>query len=92
MSSSDTDPTALEREGQRDADKLEDRSKQLGQDIEDVNQDWQQKRADESVPGAKTPDNPDGESDEEPEDSGEDRDGESEDKSDEKSDDESDEV
>ena len=65
MSSSDTDPTELEHQHQREADKLEEQSKGLGQDIDDVSQDWQQKRADQSVPGAKTPDDLDGDSDEE---------------------------
>ena len=88
MSSSDADPSELEREGQREADKLEDRSKQLSQDIENVGQDWQQKRADESVPGAKTPDDPGDEADEEPD---EDSDESSEEDSDEKSDEDSDE-
>jgi hypothetical protein len=68
MSSSDTDPTELERQHQREADKLEEHSKDLGQNIDDVSQDWQQKRADEGIPGAKMPDSPEDEdSDEEPE-------------------------
>ena len=88
MSSSDADPADLEREGQREADKLEGRSKELGQDIEDVDQDWKQKRADEAVPGAKTPHDEDDDSDEESDDDSED---ESDDDSDEDSEDESDE-
>ncbi len=68
MSSSDPDPAELERRGQREADKLEDRSNELGQEVDDVSQDWQQKRADEGIPGAKAPtesDEADEESDEE---------------------------
>jgi hypothetical protein len=68
MSSSDPDPAELERRGQREADKLEARTNELGQEVDDVSQDWQQKRADEGIPGAKAPtesDESEDESDEE---------------------------
>jgi hypothetical protein len=55
MSSSDADPAELEGRRQREADKLEQRSAELRQDVEEVSQDWQQKRASEGVPGAKMP-------------------------------------
>ncbi|HEY2440453.1 MAG TPA: hypothetical protein VGI07_09490 [Solirubrobacteraceae bacterium] len=38
-----------------DADKLEQENKRLEEKISDVRQDWERKRADESVPGAPPP-------------------------------------
>ena len=38
-----------------EADRLEQRSEQLGEEISDVKQDWEAKRQDESVPGAPAP-------------------------------------
>ncbi len=56
MSSSDADPAELEGQAQKEADKLQQRSSELKQEVEDVSQDWQRKRADEGIPGAKAPD------------------------------------
>jgi hypothetical protein len=50
--SSEPDPAELEQQHQRDADKLQEQSKNLEQEVEDVGQDWKQKRADEGIPGA----------------------------------------
>jgi hypothetical protein len=50
--SSDADPAELEQQRQREADKLQRGSNELGQDVEEVSQDWDRKRSDEGVPGA----------------------------------------
>jgi hypothetical protein len=50
--SSEPDPTDLEERRQREANKLQEPSHDLAQEVEDVSQDWQQKRSDEGVPGA----------------------------------------
>jgi len=52
----------MEQEG----DQMEQRSAELGDEISDVRDDWQRKRADEAVPGALPPE---GEGSEESEDS-----------------------
>lgn len=46
------DPESLADELEDEADRLEQRSKELGEDISDVKQDWERKRSDEAVPGA----------------------------------------
>jgi hypothetical protein len=40
---------------EKDADKLEERSERLGEEISDVKETWEQRRRDESVPGAPAP-------------------------------------
>jgi hypothetical protein len=42
-------------EYEQTADELEERSKQLGEEINDVREDWERKRADDGVPGAPPP-------------------------------------
>jgi hypothetical protein len=51
-------------EYEQTADELEERSKQLGEEITEVREDWERKRADDGVPGAAPlpPDKADGES------------------------------
>jgi hypothetical protein len=49
------DPGALADEMEQDAERLEDRSKELGQDVDDVRKDWERKRSDQGVPGANPP-------------------------------------
>jgi hypothetical protein len=41
---------------ERQADELEERSETLGEDIAGVREDWERKKADDSVPGAQNPD------------------------------------
>jgi len=49
---SDEDPERLADQREREADELARRSDKLKDDVADVRQDWQQKRASEAVPGA----------------------------------------
>jgi hypothetical protein len=49
------DAESLADELEDEADRLEQRSKELGEDISDVKQDWERKRSDEGVPGANPP-------------------------------------
>ncbi len=58
---SDTDPGQLADHLEGEADKLQDQSKRLAGDVEGVRQDWEQKRSDESVPGAPPPEGSDDE-------------------------------
>ena len=51
----ETDPDKLADHLEDEADDLEARSKKLKEQIEDVAQDWERKRADEGVPGAPPP-------------------------------------
>jgi hypothetical protein len=55
MARDEQDPGALADEMEQEADRLEDRSKELGEEVQDVRQDWERKRADEGVPGANPP-------------------------------------
>ena len=48
----ETDPDGLADHFEEEADELEQRSKKLEEETDDVAQDWERKRADESVPGA----------------------------------------
>lgn len=48
----DEDPGKLADKLEHDADRLERRSGELGDEVDRVRQDWQRKRADEGVPGA----------------------------------------
>ena len=50
------DPGALADDMEEEADRLKDRSEELGQDIDDVRKDWERKRSDQGVPGANPPD------------------------------------
>ncbi len=70
--SSEPDPAELEKEGQREADKLEEPSKKLSQQVEDVSQDWKSKRSDEGVPGAPMPEDDESGDDEDEDESGRD--------------------
>jgi hypothetical protein len=63
--SSEPDPGELEEQGQREANKLQEPSKRLAQEVEDVGQDWERKRSDESVPGAPMPEDESEEDEEE---------------------------
>ena len=49
------DPGALADEMEEEADRLEGRSKELGEDVDAVRKDWQRKRSDQGVPGANPP-------------------------------------
>jgi hypothetical protein len=42
-------------EYEKQADELEERSERLGEEIADVREDWERKKADDSVPGAQNP-------------------------------------
>jgi hypothetical protein len=55
MASEHEDPDALAEEMEEEADRLEDRSKQLGEDVDEVRKDWERKRSDQAVPGANPP-------------------------------------
>jgi hypothetical protein len=46
------DHEGLADELERESDKLSQRTKELGEEIGDVRDDWERKRADEGVPGA----------------------------------------
>ena len=52
MASENEDPGALADEMEGEADRLEDRSKELGEDVDEVRKDWERKRSDQAVPGA----------------------------------------
>jgi chaperonin cofactor prefoldin len=49
------DADKLADELEQEADELEERSKNLKEQTDDVAQDWERKRSDESVPGAPPP-------------------------------------
>ncbi len=49
------DHKELADEMEREGDQMEQRSAELGDEIKEVRDDWQRKRADESVPGAPPP-------------------------------------
>jgi hypothetical protein len=55
MASEHEDPGALADEMEEESDRLEDRSKKLGEDVDDVRKDWERKRSDQAVPGANPP-------------------------------------
>jgi hypothetical protein len=55
MASEHEDPGALADEMEAEADRLEDRSKELGEDVDEVRKDWERKRSDQGVPGANPP-------------------------------------
>jgi hypothetical protein len=40
---------------EREADDMQARSERLGEEISDVREDWERKKADDSVPGAQNP-------------------------------------
>ena len=53
------DPGELADDMEREADQLEDRSEELGHEVDEVRKDWERKRSDQSVPGANPPDEDD---------------------------------
>lgn len=55
MDSEREDPGALADEMEEQADRLQDRSKDLGEEVGEVRKDWERKRSDQSVPGANPP-------------------------------------
>jgi hypothetical protein len=55
MASEHEDPDVLADEMEDEADRLQQRSKELGQDVDDVRKDWERKRSDQGVPGANPP-------------------------------------
>ena len=55
MASEQDDPGALADKMEKEADRLEDRSNELGEDVDNVRKDWEQKRSDQGVPGANPP-------------------------------------
>lgn len=56
MAPEQEDPGALADEMEQEVDRLQDRSNQLGEDVDDVRKDWERKRSDQGVPGANPPD------------------------------------
>lgn len=52
MSERETDPFALSEAREREADQLEERSRELEGDVKRTREDWERKRADDAVPGA----------------------------------------
>lgn len=52
MSEREEDPERLADQREHEVDQLSRHSRELGQDIKHVREDWQRKRADEGVPGA----------------------------------------
>ncbi len=58
MSEHETDPFALSDARDREADRLEDRSRELEGDVKRTREEWERKRADDAVPGAKPPGEP----------------------------------
>jgi hypothetical protein len=62
---SETDPGGLHEQLEGEANKLEEQSERLGDEVQDARQDWQQKRADPSVPGAIPPPDQDGDGEQE---------------------------
>ena len=55
MASEHEDPGAHADEMDAEADRLEDRVKELGEDVDNVRKDWERKRSDQGVPGANPP-------------------------------------
>ena len=51
----DTDPQRLADELENEADELEQQSRKLGAETDEVAQEWESKRADPKVPGAPPP-------------------------------------
>jgi DNA-binding ferritin-like protein len=51
----ETDPEELADQLEKEADELAQRSEKLGEQTDDVAQDWQRKRSDPNVPGAQPP-------------------------------------
>ena len=51
----ETDPEGLANHLEDEVDDLEQRSQELGQQTEDVSQEWERKRSDPAVPGAPPP-------------------------------------
>ena len=52
---------------EREADRLENRSKELGEEVDGVRQDWERKRSDQAVPGANPPTGSDSGDEDQPE-------------------------
>lgn len=57
MASEHEDPGALADEMEQEADRLQHRAKELGEEVDDVRKDWERKRSDAGVPGANPPEN-----------------------------------
>jgi hypothetical protein len=53
------DPTRLADEREQEVDKLQRQTDKLGDDVKDVAEDWQRKRADADIPGAPPPEDED---------------------------------
>ena|SRR5947209_295078 len=51
----ETDPGGLHEQLEDEADRLQQQSNRLGEDVQDARQDWEQKRSDPGVPGAPPP-------------------------------------
>ena len=51
----ETDPEGLTNRLEDEAQDLEQRNQELGQQAEDVSQEWERKRSDPAVPGAQPP-------------------------------------
>jgi hypothetical protein len=56
MTREQEDPGALADEMEQEAQRLERRSQELGDDVDEVRKDWERKRSDPGVPGANPPD------------------------------------
>lgn len=59
MSDRERDPFVLSDARDREADRLEERSRELEGDVKRTREEWERKRADDAVPGAPPPDEPD---------------------------------
>jgi hypothetical protein len=62
---SDADPRSLADQLEREAEKLQRRSRELQDEVKGVGEDWERKRADQSTPGAPPPEPGDDEGQEE---------------------------
>jgi hypothetical protein len=51
-----TDYEQLQERAEQEADELEQRGEKVGENLEDVRQEWKRKRSDPGVPGANPPD------------------------------------
>ena len=58
MSDRETDPFALSDAREREVDRLEERSHELEGEVKRTREEWERKRADDSVPGAPPRDEP----------------------------------
>jgi len=63
MESAEGDPDKLASELEHETDRLEQHAKELGEDIDEVRQEWKHKRNDPNIPGAPPDEEPSEEQD-----------------------------